>query len=90
MKRLIYRVDDRFIHGQVLEGWVNYLHIKDIIIVNDDGTFSTNNTLVLDTFLVATVGALRGVMMKNLRGTPLEPYYLPLIPMENFRTKNKH
>ena len=35
MKRLIYRVDDRFIHGQVLEGWVNYLHIKDIIIVND-------------------------------------------------------
>ena len=65
-------------------------YIKDIIIVNDDGTFSTNNTLVLDTFLVATVGALRGVMMKNLRGTPLEPYYLPLIPMENFRTKNKH
>lgn len=35
MKQLIYRVDDRFIHGQVLEGWVNYLHIKDIIIVND-------------------------------------------------------
>ena len=35
MKRLIYRVDDRFIHGQVLEGWVNYLHIKYIIIVND-------------------------------------------------------
>lgn len=35
MKRLIYRVDDRFIHGQVLEGWVNYLHIKEVIIVND-------------------------------------------------------
>lgn len=63
--------------------------IKDIIILKDDGTFSTRNTLVLDTFLVATVGALRGVMMKNLRGTPLEPYYLPLIPMENFRAKSK-
>ena len=35
MKKLIYRVDDRFIHGQVLEGWINYLHIKDIMIVND-------------------------------------------------------
>ena len=35
MKHIIYRVDDRFIHGQVLEGWVNYLHIKDIMIVND-------------------------------------------------------
>lgn len=35
MKRLIYRVDDRFIHGQVLEGWVNYLKIVNIIIVND-------------------------------------------------------
>lgn len=63
--------------------------IKDIIILKDDGTFSTRNTLVLDTFLVATVGALRGVMMKNLKGTPLEPYYLPLIPMENFRAKSK-
>lgn len=63
--------------------------INDIIILKDDGTFSTRNTLVLDTFLVATVGALRGVMMKNLKGTPLEPYYLPLIPMENFRAKSK-
>ena len=35
MKRIIYRVDDRFIHGQVLEGWVNYLKISNVIIVND-------------------------------------------------------
>lgn len=35
MKKIIYRVDDRFIHGQVLEGWVNYLHIPNVIIVND-------------------------------------------------------
>ncbi len=59
--------------------------IKDIITVKDDGTFSAKDTVVLDTFLAATVGALRGVMMKNLKGTPLEPYYLPLIPMEQFR-----
>ncbi len=35
MKRLIYRVDDRFIHGQVLEGWINYLKIHNVIIVSD-------------------------------------------------------
>ena len=63
--------------------------IKEIIILKDDGSFSTQNTLVLDTFLVAAIGALRGVMMKNLKGTPLEPFYLPLIPMEHFRAKSK-
>lgn len=59
--------------------------IKEIIILKDNGTFSAQNTLVLDTFLVAAVGALRGVIMKNLKGTPLEAYFLPLIPMEHFR-----
>jgi hypothetical protein len=63
--------------------------IKEIISVKDDGQFSTQNTLVLDTFLVAAIGALRGVMMKNLKGTPLEAFYLPLIPMEHFRAKSK-
>ena len=63
--------------------------IKEVIILKDDGSFSTQNTLVLDTFLVAAIGALRGVMMKNLKGTPLEAFYLPLIPMEHFRAKSK-
>ncbi|MBO8453246.1 MAG: hypothetical protein IAC07_00805 [Bacteroidetes bacterium] len=63
--------------------------IKDIIIIKDDGTFSAQDALVIDTFLVAAIGALRGIMMKNLKGTPLEPYYIPLIPIENFRTKRK-
>ena len=63
--------------------------IKEIITLKYDGTFSTQNTLVLDTFLVAAVGALRGIMMKNLKGTPLEAYFLPLIPMEHFRASNK-
>ena len=63
--------------------------IKEIITLKDDGTFSTQSTLVLDTFLVAAVGALRGIMMKNLKGTPLEAYYLPLIPIEHFRSGGK-
>ena len=63
--------------------------IKEIITLKDDGTFSTQNALVLDTFLVTAIGALRGIMMKNLKGTPLEAYSLPLIPMEHFRANNK-
>ena len=64
--------------------------IKEIIILKEeDGTFSTQNNLVLDTFLVAAVGALRGIMMKNLKGTPLEAHFLPLIPIEHFRANNK-
>ena len=63
--------------------------IKEIIILKEDGTFSTQNPLVLDTFLVVAVGALRGIMMKNLKGTPLERFFLPLIPMEHFRANNK-
>ena len=63
--------------------------IKEIITLKDDGTFSTQSTIVLDTFLVAAVGALRGIMMKNLKGTPLEAFFLPLIPLEHFRANSK-
>ena len=64
--------------------------IKEIIILKDDGTFSTQNTLILDTFLAVAVGALRGIMMKNLKGTSLEAYFLPLIPIEHFRANKKN
>ena len=63
--------------------------IKDVIVPKEDGTFSTVDPLILDTFLLATIGALRGVLMKNLKGTPLEPYYLPLIPIEPFKVKTR-
>ena len=63
--------------------------IKEIIILKDDGTFSTPNSLILDTFLMVAIGALRGMMLKNLKGTPLEAFFLPLIPMEHFRSDSK-
>ncbi|MEF3255370.1 MAG: PTS sugar transporter subunit IIB [Deferribacterales bacterium] len=31
----IFRVDDRLIHGQVIEGWIKYYKIKNVFIVND-------------------------------------------------------
>lgn len=33
--RIIFRVDDRLIHGQVIEGWIKYIKIKNIILLND-------------------------------------------------------
>ena len=36
--------------------------IKDVIIMKEDGTFTSQNPLVIDTFLIATMGTLRGVL----------------------------
>jgi len=66
------------------------LPIKDIIVMKEDGTFTSQNPVIIDTFFVAAMGALRGILMKNLKGTTLEHYYIPLIPLENFRPKEKN
>lgn len=63
--------------------------IKSIISFDSEGNVATQDTLVLDTFIIATIGALRGVLMKNLKGTPLGFVSIPLIPIENFRSTNK-
>lgn len=63
--------------------------IKSIISFDEKGNVETQDTLILDTFIIATIGALRGVLMKNLKGTPLSFVSIPLIPIENFRSSNK-
>jgi len=35
MKKVIFRVDDRLIHGQVIEGWVKYYKINHVVVVCD-------------------------------------------------------
>ena len=63
--------------------------IKSIISFDSNGNVATQDTLVLDTFIIATIGALRGVLMKNLKGTPLYFVSIPLIPIEYFRSSKK-
>jgi len=63
--------------------------IKDVITIKGDGTFTSKNHSIIDTFLVAAMGVLRGIFMKNLKGSPLENCYIPLIPLENIRKKGK-
>ena len=63
--------------------------IKSIISIDSKGNFTTQDTLVLDTFVIAAIGTLRGVLMKNLKGTPLGFITIPLIPIENIRKANQ-
>ncbi|MDR2870427.1 MAG: PTS sugar transporter subunit IIB [Deferribacteraceae bacterium] len=35
MKQIIFRADDRLIHGQVIEGWIKNFNIPSVLIVND-------------------------------------------------------
>ena len=60
--------------------------IKNIISYDNKGNVATQDTIVLDTFIIATIGALRGVLMKNLKGTPLSFVSIPLVPIEHFRS----
>ncbi|MBI4801842.1 MAG: PTS sugar transporter subunit IIB [Elusimicrobia bacterium] len=32
----LYRIDDRLVHGQVVESWVPYLKISEIVVVSDE------------------------------------------------------
>jgi mannose/fructose/N-acetylgalactosamine-specific phosphotransferase system component IIB len=35
MNVLLVRVDDRFIHGQILESWIPFLKAQSVVVVND-------------------------------------------------------
>jgi N-acetylgalactosamine PTS system EIIB component len=36
MNVLLVRVDDRFIHGQILESWIPHLRAQNVVVVNDE------------------------------------------------------
>ena len=63
--------------------------INEVITIKGDGKFISKNHSIIDTFLGAAIGALRGIFMKNLKGSPLENCYIPLIPLENIQKKGK-
>ncbi len=53
----------------------------DIIKQKDDEAFQTSAPELIDTFISVTLGALRGIFAKNLIGTDLDGFVLPMIPM---------
>jgi hypothetical protein len=63
--------------------------INDVIKLDENDNVITGQEDLIDTFLNITIGTLRGIMMKNLKNTPLEQYYLPLIPRKFFQKLRK-
>ena len=48
--------------------------------LSDDG-MQVKEPLLINTFINVAIGAVRGMLVKNLKGTPLDGCVLPLIPM---------
>lgn len=57
----------------------------DKVIQIKEGGFRTTEPLLIDTFVNIAIGALRGMLVKNLKGTPLAKSVMPLIPMDVIR-----
>jgi len=58
---------------------------NEIVQTVDNDKFNVNVPNLIETFVSATLGAIRGLMVKNLKGTPLNSLILPLIPMEEIK-----
>lgn len=55
------------------------------VIQAKDDSFTTSEPLLIDTFINIAIGALRGMLVKNLKGTQLSGIVMPLIPMDVIR-----
>jgi hypothetical protein len=57
----------------------------DKVIQTKDESFTTSEPLLIDTFINIAIGALRGMLVKNFKGTQLSGIVMPLIPMDIIR-----
>ena len=65
---LMYNAEEVILHNFVNE-------------IQEDG-FEVTNPSLIDTFISVCIGAIRGMLAKNLKGTPIESVVLPLVPMK--------
>lgn len=61
----------------------------EVVKQDDDNAFQTTVPQLIDTFINVTLGALRGIFAKNLSGTYLDGFVLPLIPMNVISDSHK-
>ncbi|EFK97502.1 Phosphotransferase system, sorbose subfamily IIB component, partial [sediment metagenome] len=52
----LIRIDDRLIHGQVIQGWVKHLDIKRIVVCNDEAASDETRRALLEMAVPAEVG----------------------------------
>ena len=67
MPVVLARVDDRLVHGQVIEGWTPYVQADTIIVVND-AVFLEKDRCRLMQFIVPEHIDLEVVPLKDLEG----------------------
>lgn len=48
MNSIFFRVDDRLIHGQVIEGWVKFLNANKIVVIDDKVTKDAMQRLAME------------------------------------------
>lgn len=54
----LLRIDDRLIHGQVVEGWVPFLKVNLVVVVSDAAASDEIQTALMKMALPPTVGLL--------------------------------
>jgi len=54
----LLRIDDRLIHGQVVEGWVPYLKVNLVVVVSDAASSDEIQTALMKMALPPSVGLL--------------------------------
>ena len=62
--------------------------LEEIVTINKDTDTLVFSVDILPTFISVAFGALRGMVYKETKGTVLESYPLPLIPMESLKERN--
>jgi len=48
LNSIFFRVDDRLIHGQVIEGWVKFLNANKIVVIDDKVTKDAMQRLAME------------------------------------------
>ena len=62
--------------------------LEEIVTINKSDDTLVFSVDILPTFISVAFGALRGMVYKETKGTVLESYPLPLIPMESLKERN--
>ena len=76
MAVLLFRIDDRLIHGQVVEGWFPYLHPDRVVVADDEAAASAFQRSLMELVVpyeVATEIVSLAELVARQRAGGLEP-----------------
>ncbi len=55
MPIVLVRVDDRFIHGQILEGWLPITKAQEVLVANDDLANDEIQTMIMESAIPSAI-----------------------------------